>query len=314
MCKHNLYVNRALPATGQGEIIPIFFATDNAYAPYLCVALRSLIDHKHPMDEYRVYILVDTIARIHRDRLFAMATDTVSVEFVSVAEKLDRLGVMLHLRDYYTRATYYRFFIPALFPQYGKGIYLDCDILLMADLGEFWRFPLEDRIVGAAPEEVMLTVDVFGRYTEAVLGIPREEYFSAGVMLMNLKKMRETSLESRFVDLIGRRKFSVTQDQDYLNVLCHGDAVILPLDWNKTACPGEEEPLPKLAHYKINWKPWHYEGVRFEKPFWETARRTDYYGDIRETLRLYTEADKAEDARQYKALVALAEADIAAYQ
>ena len=106
-------------------IIPIFFAVDDNYAPYLAVAMRSLIDNASPDHQYNIHILIDKLNEENTVNLCGMANDHVHVETVNVTSKLDELGDMLHLRDYYTKTTYYRFFIPALFPQYDRGIYLD---------------------------------------------------------------------------------------------------------------------------------------------------------------------------------------------
>lgn len=293
------------------DTVPVFFATDDLYAPYLGVALRSLAECASPSTFYDVNILIDTLSQNNRDRLASLARENVAVQFVKVSDRLDRLGHMLHLRDYYTRATYFRFFIPALFPKYEKGVYLDCDVVLTRDVAELYRTPLEGRMLAAAPEEVMLKYDVFGRYTEAVLKIPRTEYFSAGVLVMNLEKMREVRLEEQFVDLLGRRKFPVTQDQDYLNVLCRGDFVMLSTDWNTTSFPDATAKAPALIHYKINWKPWHYRGTSYEESFWDIATRTPYYLTLRDVLEAHTEEDVAREAQQFESLVALAESEIA---
>ncbi|MBO5897681.1 MAG: glycosyltransferase family 8 protein [Clostridia bacterium] len=294
------------------NIIPIFFAVDDNYAPFLGVAMRSLINNASPDHQYRIYILVDRISDENAATLCAMAQKNVSVDIVKVTEKLDALGDMLHLRDYYTKTTYYRFFIPALFPQYDKGLYLDCDIVVTGDIAELFHTPMGDRILAAAPEEVMLEVDVFGTYVEAVLDVPRDEYFSAGIMVMNLEKMRRVALEEQFVDILGRRTFRVTQDQDYLNVLCRGDYYMLDSGWNKTAW--EQVPLTSplnIVHYKINWKPWHYKGVRFEDEFWHYAEMTPYADMLYRMRESYTQAMKDNDQAQYDALVALALEDTA---
>ncbi len=292
------------------EIIPIFFAVDDKYAPYLGVTLRSLIDHTTPKHFYKVHILVSELSEEHRVILSAMATENVSVEFVNVSEKLDQLGNVLHLRHYYTQATYYRFFIPDLFPEYCRGVYLDCDLLLLRDVAELYHVKMGNSLVAASPEEVMLMVDVFGTYVEKVLGVPRTEYFSAGVMVLNLDAFRTAMIESAFVELIGRYTFRVTQDQDYLNVLCYGRVTLLSADWNKTACP-EAEGTPNIIHYKINWKPWHYRGVKYEAYFWEHAAKTPYYDRLREELDSYGEDLVARDTAQYEALVQMALDDTA---
>ena len=293
------------------KTVPVFFATDDLYAPYLGVALRSLVEHADADTLYDVNVLIDTLSPANRERLACLARPHVTVHFIQVSDRLDRLGHMLHLRDYYTRATYYRFFIPALFPQYDKGVYLDCDVVLTRDVAELFETPLEGRMLAAAPEEVMLKYDVFGRYTEKVLEIPRNEYFSAGVLVMNLEKMRRVKLEEQFVSLLGRRKFPVTQDQDYLNVLCRGDFVMLSTDWNTTSFPDATAKDPALIHYKINWKPWHYRGTSYEDSFWDVATRTPYYLTLCEVLEKHTEADRTRERKQFENLVALAESEIA---
>ncbi len=293
-------------------IIPIFFAVDDNYAPYLAVAMRSLIDNASTAYDYRIYILIDKLNKANADILCGMSSKNVHIETVNVTDKLDSFGEMLHLRDYYTKTTYYRFFIPALFPQYEKGLYLDCDIVVTGDISELYTVELGDHILAAAPEEVMLEVDVFGNYVEEVLDVKREEYFSAGILVMNLEKMRRVALEEQFVELLGRRTFRVTQDQDYLNVLCRGDFLMLDTGWNKTAW--DQVPLDtplNIAHYKINWKPWHYTGVRFEEEFWHYAEKTPYAASLYVQRDTYSQAQKTNDQLQYEKLVQLALDDTA---
>lgn len=296
----------------QKPIIPIFFAVDDNYAPYLAVSMRSLIDNASPDYQYNIYILIDKLNEYNTAVLCSMATDNVSVETINVTKKLDAFGDMLHLRDYYTKTTYYRFFIPALFPQYERGLYLDCDIVVKGDISRLYNVALGDNILAAAPEEVMLMVDVFGTYVEAVLDIPRTEYFSAGILVMNLDKMRRVALEEQFVDILGRRTFRVTQDQDYLNVLCHGDYLMLDSGWNKTACYDAPVDTPvNIIHYKINWKPWHYRGIRFEEDFWHYAEMTPYADMLYAMRDNYGQDRVANDQLQYENLVAQALCDTA---
>lgn len=291
-------------------IIPIFFAVDDNYAPYLAVSMRSLIDNASPDYQYNIYVLIDKLNEYNTAVLCGMATDNVSVETINVTRKLDAFGDMLHLRDYYTKTTYYRFFIPALFPQYERGLYLDCDIVVKGDISQLYNVALGDNVLAAAPEEVMLMVDVFGTYVEAVLEVPRNEYFSAGILVMNLEKMRRVALEEQFVEILGRRTFRVTQDQDYLNVLCRGDFLMLDSGWNKTACHDAPVDTPvNIIHYKINWKPWHYKGVRFEEDFWHYAEMTPYADMLYAMRDGYSDAQIANDQLQYENLVAQALSD-----
>ena len=298
--------------TSAKPIIPLFFAVDEHYAPFLCVALRSLLDNASHDYIYHINILIDSLPRADMRRISAMQSDIAVIEFVNVGKKLDRIGSKLHLRDYYTRATYYRFFIPDLFPQYDRGLYLDCDIVVNGDISELFRIDLGDNLVAGAPEEVMEQVDVFGTYVEKVLCIPRHEYFSAGILLMNLAELRKINIEECFARILEARKYRVTQDQDYLNVLCRGRSMIFSSDWNKTAFPDAEPlPVPQIVHYKINWKPWHYKGTAYEEHFWKYAEEVGLTEELLAMRESFSQAQRDEEARQYDRLVQTALEDTA---
>jgi len=291
----------------QSKVIPIFFAVDDNYAPYLAVALSSLREHASPDREYRVYVLTEKLDELNRERLKALSAENISVEFVSVAERLCRFGEKLHLRDYYSKATYYRFFIPELFPQYDRCLYLDCDILLLRDAAELFGADLRQSWLAAVRDDVVSGNEVFEAYTERVLGVPSRRYFNAGILVMNLKAMRAVSIENRFLELIARRQYTVAQDQDYLNVLCAGHVHWLDGRWNATAFPDAEKGRkPFVVHFKLNFKPWHYSGISFENLFWEHAKKTGYLEGLLVELSGYGEELKARDSEQYEGLVALA--------
>ncbi len=290
----------------KNRVIPVFFAVDDRYAPFLAVTLQSILEYASRRDDYRIYILIDELSENHRNELKKAERKNFSIEFVEVGHRLAALGD-LHVRDYYTKATYYRFLIPTLFPQYDKGLYLDCDIILLGDLARLYDIPLGWNLVGAVTDEVITDIPVFRRYAEKVLGLCGEDYFNAGILSMNLKEMRRADLLGALNRLMEHYTFRVAQDQDYLNVLCHGRVAYLPLAWNKTAFPNAEEgPRPMLVHFKINWKPWHYRGVAFEREFWNFAFRTGYYRELLTMRQQYSAEDRERDCRQYEGLMALA--------
>ena len=292
------------------EEIPIFFAVDDRYVPYLATAMRSLMDNASKSYKYRVFVLIDSLSAQHRANLLSMQNEYFTVDFVNVGEQLNRLGTKLHMRDYYTKATYYRFFIPELFPQYDKGVYLDCDIVVFGDISKFYLTDLKDNLVGCVNDEVVSKIPVFAEYSETELGVPKDVYFNAGILLMNLAEMRRVQIDKALVRLMHQYQFCVAQDQDFLNVLCYEKTVQLPLSWNKTAFPdSDKEMQPDIAHFKINFKPWHYKGIAFETGFWKYAAQTKYYNVLLAERAGYTKEQKETDQQQYDGLVALAKAE-----
>ena len=296
-----------MKTTTKRNLIPIFFAVDDNYAPYLTVALRSLIDNSSRKNLYDINILIESISEKHEQNILAMQKENVKISFCNVREKVHALCSRLHLRDYYTRATYYRFFIPDMFPEYDKGLYLDCDIAITRDVADMYNIPLESNLVGAISEEVMIDIDVFGKYSEVVLGVPRNKYFNAGILAMNLREMRKMRIEEVFASLLSVKTYSVAQDQDYLNVICHGRVKMLNLLWNKTPMPySDPNKTPYIAHYKINFKPWKYDNIVYGDLFWKYAERTPYYNDLLTAKNNYTDMEKLRDEEQYRSLEALA--------
>ena len=292
-------------------IIPIFFAVDDNYVPFLCVALRSICDNRSDKFEYQINILIESISADSCNSITSFECENIKIKFVNVREKLSAICQRLCIRDYYSNATYYRFFIPEMFPEYDRGLYLDCDIVVNCDIAKLYNCRMGNSIVGAIPEEVMTDIDIFGRYSETVLGISRNEYFNAGILVMNLKKMREIEIERLFSELLSLRTYRVAQDQDYLNVICKGQVFYLNKRWNKTPMPDSNEAItPYIVHYKINFKPWRYDGIPYESYFWKYADKTEFSDMLHKIKNNYSNAEKARDSAQYDSLISLAAEEI----
>ncbi len=293
------------------DIIPVFFAVDDNYIPYLCIALRSLIDNSSKKHDYRIHILIDSLKDENKQLLRSMQTENITLEFVSVSGKLREICARLHMRDYYTKATYYRFFVPELFAQYDKGIYLDCDIVITSDIAELYHCRMGHNLVAAVTDEIITDIDIFARYSETVLSIPRNDYFNAGILVMNLKEMRRIEIEKKFAELLSARAYPVAQDQDYLNKICHGKVYYLSKRWNKTPMPDSDESItPKIAHYKINFKPWRYDNIPYSGLFWNYAAKTPFFEYLKGVKASYTKEEMQRDTKQYNSLMALAREEI----
>lgn len=294
------------------EEIPIFFASDNNYAPYLAVAIKSLLSNASPDYFYKIHVLTTNLDKELCQKIEKLATTNSSIEIVSLASEIEHIKNRFHLRDYYSIETYYRFFIPDMFPQYDKVLYLDCDITVLGDISNLYLTNISNFLVGAAQEQVMAHYKVFGDYVEKVLDIKVKNYFSAGVLLINTKLFRAYKIQQKFFKLMSEFKFRVTQDEDYLNVLCKDKVKKISIGWNKQ--PFEETGFDdidlQLIHYNLGWKPWHYENVLYEEYFWEYAEQTEFYEQIKEGLKSFTDEQRQKDKDGFESLKMLAIEDI----
>ena len=135
-------------------------------------------------------------------------------------------------------------------------------------------------------------------YVEMYLNIEHGKYFNAGVLVMNLEELRKFNFEEKFLSLLSQIKFSVAQDQDYLNVLCKDRVFYLPLVWNKMPFENSSVLLEsiKLFHYNLSLKPWHYDGILYEQEFYKYAERIGLMNFIATKKKEYTDESKEKDA------------------
>ncbi|MBE5756220.1 MAG: glycosyltransferase family 8 protein [Clostridiales bacterium] len=289
----------------QKNIIPVVFAVDENYMPYMSVAISSIVKNSNKSDFYRFYVLNIGIGKTLKEKL--TDGENYSVEFIDVSKKLDEISGKLPLRDYYTNAIYFRLFIPSLFPEYDKIIYLDSDVVVLKSLSKIYNTDIKDNILGVVADELLTTVDIFGRYSEEYLGIDRRNYFNSGVLLINAKKCREINLEGTFFKVMKKHKFIVAPDQDALNVMCKDKVHYFDLGWNKMPTKNEfNKKEIGLIHFNLSLKPWHYDDITYGEYFWEYAVNSPFYDKILDDYKHFSEEDKKKDIEAEKNLLRLA--------
>jgi lipopolysaccharide biosynthesis glycosyltransferase len=293
------------------KTIPIFYAADDNYAPYLAVSVTSLIANADKEYFYDIHVLTSPMSEENKRRIGALSTEYASITFDDMGERIKSIADKVSIRDYYSMATYFRIFIANMFPEYDKALYIDSDTVAVDDVAKLFNTDIGDALIGGMPENVML-MDVFSRYSSIVLGVPNTEYFNAGLVLMNLEQFRATKMESRFIELLSRRKFPVAQDQDYLNLLCHGRVHYLPVEWNLDPVDIYKDKTPRFIHYKMHRRPWYSDGILFGEHFWAYTVQSGYHDEIVARKNARTEADSKRDEDVMQSLCELAESEVQA--
>ena len=292
------------------EVIPIFFAIDDGYMPFLAVALESLIENSSKQYYYSIKILYTNIKEENKKKINKYKRENVNIEFVDLNYYIEKVKDKLYTRDYYTNTTYFRLFIANLYPQYNKAIYLDSDIVVLGDIAELYNQDIGDNLIAAAPDDVIQTIKVFQEYAEKVVGVADyRNYFNAGILLMNLDEFRKFNFQNKFLYLLETIKFTVAQDQDYLNRLCKGKVKIIDKAWDTMPVGTEtlEEKDLKIVHYNLADKPWHYDNIKYKEYFWKYAKKTEYYNEICKIKENYSEEERFKDMQQFKTLKDLAQ-------
>lgn len=287
--------------------IPVFFAVDNGYIPFLSVALRSLIDNTSKENIYAIKILYTNVTEENKIKIKKYETENISIEFVDLNKQLEEIKEKLYTRNYFSNTTYYRLFIPELYPEYDKAVYIDSDTVCLSDIAELYNTDMGDNLIAGIPDGVIQAIDIFKDYVERVVGVADyNNYFNAGVIVMNLKELREYKFEEKFIYMLGKIRFEVAQDQDYLNRLCKGRVKILDFSWNRMPVMGKRDGEINLIHYNLGAKPWYFDDVLYQEYFWEYAKKTEFYNEIKELGTKYTDEDKERDDSNSLKLMELA--------
>ena len=290
------------------NVIPIFMAVDNNYIPFLGVALKSIIDNVSQQNRYEIKVLYTSVTEENKKKIEEYQTENVGIEFVNLSYKLQEIQEKLYTRNYFSNTTYFRLFIPELYPEYDKAVYIDSDTITLVDIARLYNTEMGDNLIAGIPDGAVQAIPIFQDYVEKVVGVSNyNNYFNAGIIVMNLKALREYKFQEKFLYMLEKIKFEVAQDQDYLNRLCKGRVKLLGFEWNRMPAMGEQEGELNIIHYNLGCKPWYFDNVLYQEHFWKYAEKTRFYAEIRGMKKNYTEADKERDDANSSKLIELAQ-------
>lgn len=281
--------------------IPVVFAANNQYVPVFAAALYSLLEHVSPEYHYDIVLLESDVRKDNMDLLSGIVQGhpNVSLRFFNVLHLTKDYN--LQASGYISVETYYRFLIQDVLPDYDKVLYLDCDVILKADVAELFRTDVAGYLLAAVRDPDFLG-QIHGASKETQKYIKKtfhmkdpNNYFQAGVLLFNEKEMRKIHTLDQWLT------FCTTpymyNDQDVLNLYCEGRVKYLDMAWNLlTDCdhtrisnvivhaPEEIRQAyrqaydnPKIIHYAGHMKPWHKPTEDQAQHFWSTLKNTPYY-------------------------------------
>ncbi|MCD7804810.1 MAG: hypothetical protein LUH03_06645 [Oscillospiraceae bacterium] len=131
--------------------IPIVLICDDKFALPTGVAIRSLYENRDQTTNYHIYVLCDNVEEENRQRLTRLSRPGFQIDLMDVCEGEDFVTLQkkgLHV----STAALLKFYLPELFPQYSKMLYLDGDILILRDLLPLYEQPISDVYLAAVSD------------------------------------------------------------------------------------------------------------------------------------------------------------------
>ncbi|MCR4675591.1 MAG: hypothetical protein K5675_11300 [Lachnospiraceae bacterium] len=276
--------------------IHIVYATDYNYILLCCVSISSLLKSKAKEDVYEIHILTDGSIQEEGRRMFSLLEkkhDGVSFCFHTLDggeyKKIDYKG------RHYNQMTYYRFFLPDLLEDIDECIYLDCDTLVCSDISEMLSYDISDAYMG-----VVWDCDIDKVVYPNFGNLDLNKYFNAGVLYLNLRKLREDKMLDCFSAQVGKDWYF--NDQDILNYCCKDKVVYMEEKFNQFSYKVLPTETPVVMHFlgEKGMRPWVYKYANGCDQWWKEA---ELFSDFNEYKVCKREADQKHKNSSYAYLI-----------
>ncbi len=289
--------------------IPVIFASDENYAPYLCVTIASLTAHASSNNNYDICIFEQGFTDDIKNKILAHGAHNISIRFIDISPIAYKYKhVNFSVNAHFTPLTYFRFFIPEVFKNYVKALYLDCDIIILHDVAELYQEDLHGYAIAAA-RDVEIVRQIFNdvkkneflnNYLTTTLKISvHSMYFQAGVLILDIPKLIEFDFTHKCIAKLQEIKKPIFVDQDVLNSVFDGNIQYFDISWNVewhlpmvaelliNELPSElyldymqSRKNPKIVHYSGSMKPWKEPHRAMAHHWWKYAKQTLFYEEI----------------------------------
>ena len=194
--------------------INLLVTLDANYIPHLNVMLSSTL-HSNPNVFFDVYLLHSSLNK--RDTISTQKVLGNSGKLIMI--NADEVGLEdAPTTARYPKEIYYRIFAAKYLPAtLDRVLYLDPDLIVNGSLKELYTLPMDEYYFAAASH----TGPIMRKMNELRLDMDDDSpYINSGVMLMNLKLLREEQDYSEVFRFIEKRKnFLILPDQDIISSL-----------------------------------------------------------------------------------------------
>lgn len=199
----------------------VVYTCDNNFVWIMGVSMISLFENNRDMANLDVYLLGDNVSedniRILQDlaKPYDREVVVINVPCLNIPESL--------VQGRWPKSAFTRMFSGVLMPQEIKRVlYLDCDTIVTGSIKELENHDLRGYAIASVK-------DCVSSLYKKKIGIDKQDdYVNAGVLLMDLEKMRALDIPAMMEAFISKYKPLINYaDQDVLNGMFKGKFGIL---------------------------------------------------------------------------------------
>ena len=152
----------------------------------------------------------------------------------------------------YSKLSYLRCYFSKVLKE-DKILYLDADAIVVDNIEDLWNVDLKDNVLAGIHEG--------GEWDKHLWTYGLDDtYINSGVLLMDLKKLRDERLDDAMIYLLNHNYYAYP-DQDVINLVCRNRIHYMSNVYNSTETTGIVDNA-KIIHYIRGRKGWIKESPR----------------------------------------------------
>lgn len=241
------------------ENMNIFFLSSDLFSEHLCVTLTSILEN-NKNTQFNFYVLTFDMKIENKSKIETLQNKYKNfiIKFFDI-DKTNFNDLRVNM-DHVPLLSYVRYIIPNIDTKIDKCLFLDCDLVVNGDITQLYNTDINNYYAAATKDMYAYTLNKEYRKN---IGLKNDElYFNAGVMLYNLKKLRDDDIPHKLfensVKLANKVEF---QDQDILNITLKNRVKELDTIYNFSTVSWEYEPEKRNKFIILHWnqpaKPWN---------------------------------------------------------
>lgn len=237
------------------KVVNVAFCIDNNYVNHLMVTIYSLLKNNQS-ENIHIHIVAPDLTKESKAVINSLKEIGASVKISYHTVDPASISGLAITMNYISSVTYYRLLLAEIIPTtIDTLLYLDADILVHGKLDRLMKVSIDDVYAAAVPDIYLDKDDTY----KAQINLKAPTYSNAGVLLLNLKKIRKDNLTKKLITN-AKKKGHEYQDQDAINIT-FDKITVLDREFNYQIKDKQYETLPDdkmtILHYSGSLKPWN---------------------------------------------------------
>lgn len=188
----------------------VVYSASDMYSSLAGISLTSMLINNTDAKDINVIIMDNGISDRNKKKLVSTVQKFGrDISFVPLSKSLE--GIRINIQKW-NISTFGRLFEASSLPHMDKVIHIDCDTVVNGSLKSIWDLDMSHAVVAGAP-------DCLSDAYKFNIGLqPTDTYLNAGLLVLNLARIREMDFEKKFLQYIeSKSKLLTYVDQEVLN-------------------------------------------------------------------------------------------------